>query len=120
MAGFGRSQSGGTSKIGVPHPLAFHNKPANPVLIPECNGYSGKSDDISMNITLIQCNIRGDPLARLGKGCVLWKLLDSHDLTLLLLTGTKRKRKDIPLLREYGLFCMIPIRASSGGIALYD
>ena len=54
------------------------------------------------HITLLQCNIGGNPQARLAKGAVLRHLIDLHKPTLILLSETKRKREDIPSLPKYG------------------
>ena len=44
------------------------------------NGNSSKINDaISTYLTLFQCNIGGDPQARLAKGSVLRKLINSHN-----------------------------------------
>ena len=89
------------------------------LLVPKSNNCSKNDCATSKYIALLQCNIGGYPQARLAKGSVLRKLIDSHDPTFILLTETKRKRKDIPLLPEYGLFSLDPLEASSGGIAFY-
>ena len=70
-------------------------------------------------ITLFQCNIGGDPQARLAKGSVLNKLIESRKPTFIILTETKRKRKDIPNLPNYHHYTLDPLDGSSGGIVLY-
>ena len=67
----------------------------------------------------MQCNIGGNPHARLANGAVLKNLIDSHKPTLILLTETKRKRKDIPTLPNYRSLCLDPLEGSSGGIVFY-
>ena len=74
---------------------------------------------ISGCMTLLQCNIGGNPQTRLARGAVLRELIEFHDPTFILLTETKRKRKDIPSLPSFGLFSQDPLDGSSGGIALY-
>ena len=75
--------------------------------------------DTSKYIKILQCNIGGDPQARLAKGSVLRNLIDSHNPTMILLTETKRKRKYIPLLPHYNFFSWDPLENSSGGSVLY-
>ena len=114
--------------MGVQVPLPLHNPGTHdisivgrhPSLPVPNNGNSSKINDaISTYLTLFQCNIGGDPQARLAKGSVLRKLIHSHNPSLVVLTETKRKRKDIPTLPGYGLFSLDPLETSSGGIALY-
>ena len=61
------------------------------------------------HITLFRCSIGGNPQARLAKGAVLRTLIESQDPTLILLTETKRKRKDIPKLPNYSLLSLDPL-----------
>ena len=79
----------------------------------------GRIFNFSDHITLMQCNIGGNPQARLAKGAILRNFINSHDPTLLLLTETKRKRKDIPSLPIYRLFSLDPLDGCLGGIAFY-
>ena len=101
-----------------PDTCSKSNQPSS-ILASKNNNSSNMDSSISTYMTLFQCNIGGNPNARLAKGSVLRKLIDSHDPTLVLLTETKRKRKDIPPLPDYGLFSLDPLDASSGGIAFY-
>ena len=71
------------------------------------------------HITLLQCNIGGNPRARLAKGATLRHLIDSNKPTFVLLTETKRKRKDIPCLPCYSFLSLNPLEGSSGGIVFY-
>ena len=68
------------------------------------------------HITLLQCNIGGNPRARLAKGTTLRHLIDSNKPTFVLLTETKRKRKDIPRLPCYSFLSLNPLEGSSGGL----
>ena len=77
------------------------------------------SVEVTNHITLFQCNIGGDPKARLAKGSVLGKLLESRKPTFIILTETKRKRRDIPKLPNYHHFTLDPLEGSSGGIVFY-
>ena len=74
------------------------------------------SVEVTNHITLFQCNIGGDPKARLAKGSVLGKLLESRKPTFIILTETKRKRRDIPKLPNYHHFTLDPLEGSSGGM----
>ena len=55
----------------------------------------------------------------MAKGAVLRHLIDSCKPTLILLTETKRKRKDIPDLLNYSSLSQDPLDGSSGGIVFY-
>ena len=71
------------------------------------------------HITLLQCNIGGNPRARLARGATLRHLIDSNKPTFVLLRETKRKRKDIPFLPCYSFLSLDPLEGSSGGIVFY-
>ena len=66
------------------------------------------------HITLLQCNIGGNPRARLARGATLRHLIDSNKPTFVLLRETKRKRKDIPFLPCYSFLSLDPLRDHRG------
>ena len=70
-------------------------------------------------VSILQCNIGGNPKARLAKGSVLRKLIFTNHPTFILLTETKRKRAQIPILPNYSLLSLDPLKGCSGGIAFY-
>ena len=74
---------------------------------------------ILKSIRFLQCNIGGNPQARLAKGSVLSNMILAQDPTIVLLVETKRKRKDIPDLAGYNFYSQDPFKGSSGGIVLY-
>ena len=55
----------------------------------------------------------------MAKGAVLRHLIDTNKPTIILLTETKRKRKDIPKLLDYNFLSQDPLDGSSGGIVFY-
>ena len=55
----------------------------------------------------------------MATGSVLSKLIESRKPTFIILTETKRKRKDIPNLPNYRHYTLDPLDGSSGGIVLY-
>ena len=75
--------------------------------------------NIPASITILQCNIGGNPVSRLAHGETLEKHIRQHNPTVIALTETKRTRKDIPKISGYSLITHDPLRGSSGGIAIY-
>ena len=71
------------------------------------------------SITILQCNIGGAPYSRLAHGSTLRKYIIQHRPTFIVLTETKRTRKDIPTLPKYGHYTLNPLAGSSGGIVFY-
>ena len=71
------------------------------------------------SITILQCNIGGAPYSRLAYGSTLRKYIIQYRPTFIVLTETKRTRKDIPTLPNYGHFTLNPLAGSSGGIVFY-
>ena len=82
-------------------------------------GTGKKFMNIPASITILQCNIGGNPVSRLAHGETLEKHIRQHNPTVIALTETKRTRKDIPKISGYSLITHDPLRGSSGGIAIY-
>ena len=78
-----------------------------------------KSKLVSKFITILQCNIGGAPKSRLAKGSTLINYINQYKPTIVVLTETKKTRKNIPSLQGYNLFTQDPLKGSSGGICFY-